>query len=49
MIQILRFYLLRAQHQMKVMADRNRYERDFSMGYWLRLKLQPYRQGIFQF
>ena len=49
MIQILRFHLLRAQNRMKVMDDRHRSDKVFSIGDWVWLKLQPYRHSTVQF
>ncbi|GJX25981.1 retrotransposable element Tf2 [Tanacetum coccineum] len=43
-IQLLQFYLKRAQDKMKSMADKHRSEREFVEGDWVYLKLQPYRQ-----
>lgn len=34
-----------ARHRMKQLVDKNRYEREFSEGDWVFLKLQPYRQN----
>jgi len=48
MIQMLKFFLLRAQHIMKVQADKHRSEREFTIGSWVWLKLQPYRQHSLQ-
>ena len=45
MIQVLRFHLLRAQHRMKLLANRHRSDREFGLGDWVWLKLQPYRQS----
>ena len=44
MIQVLKLHLLKAQHRMKVQADAHRSEREFTIGDWVWLKLQPYRQ-----
>lgn len=41
---ILKFYLLRAQHRMKQLADYHRSEQSLEIGDWVFLKLQPYRQ-----
>ena len=49
MIQMLKFFLLRAQHRMKVQADKHRSEREFDVGNWVWLKFQPYRQHSLQF
>ncbi|XP_078166228.1 uncharacterized protein LOC144560881 [Carex rostrata] len=40
----LREQLLKAQERMKRFADKSRTERHFSIGDWVYLKLQPYRQ-----
>lgn len=44
MLLLLKFYLMRAQHRMKQMADQQRTERDFEIGEYVYLKLQSYRQ-----
>ncbi|GJV75382.1 retrotransposon-related protein [Tanacetum coccineum] len=43
-IDMLKFNLDKAQNRMKVQADKHRSEREFSVGDWVYLKLQPYRQ-----
>ena len=43
-IQLLKFNLKKAQDRMKSQADRKRSEREFELGAWVYLKLQPYRQ-----
>ncbi|GJY67895.1 putative mitochondrial protein, partial [Tanacetum coccineum] len=43
-IQTLKFHLLRAQNRMKQQANKGRSERQFGIGYWVLLKLQPNRQ-----
>jgi len=48
MIQMLKFFLLRAQHRMKMQADRHRSERVLEVGSWVWQKLQPYRQHSLQ-
>jgi Chromo (CHRromatin Organisation MOdifier) domain len=45
---ILKVNLVKAQAYMKKYADMNRVERKFSVGNWVYLKLQPYRQVIVQ-
>ncbi|GJX69778.1 retrotransposable element Tf2 [Tanacetum coccineum] len=45
-IDMLKFNLAKAQNRMKVQADKHRTEREFSVGDWVCLKLQPYRQLI---
>jgi hypothetical protein len=40
--------LEKAQGKMKLFADKKRYERYFSVGDWIYLKLQPYRQTSVQ-
>ncbi|GJS92255.1 V-type proton ATPase subunit A3 [Tanacetum coccineum] len=43
-IKTLKFHLLRAQNRMKQQADKGRSERQFGIGDWVLLKLQPHRQ-----
>lgn len=43
-LRSLKFYLLRAQNIMKVQADKGRTDKSFSVGDWVYIKLQPYRQ-----
>ncbi|OMO96911.1 reverse transcriptase [Corchorus capsularis] len=43
-LNVCKFYLSRAQNRMKQMADRRRTEREFQVGEWVYVKLQPYRQ-----
>lgn len=45
MTQLLKQHLGRAQQQMKQYADKKRSFREFSMGDWVFLKLQPYVQS----
>jgi hypothetical protein len=40
----LKTHLLRAQDRMKKFADTNRTERSFTVGDWVYIRLQPYRQ-----
>lgn len=44
MIRILKLNIARAQNRMKQYADHHRSDRSFSIGDWVWLKLQPYRQ-----
>ena len=44
MHQVIRDNLQRAQHRMKQQADKHRLEREFEVGDWVYLKLQPYVQ-----
>ena len=44
MMQLLKYHLHRAQERMKTQADKHRIDRQFSIGDWVYLKLQPYRQ-----
>lgn len=37
--------LSKAQQRIKILADKGRTEIDFSVGDWVYLKLQPYRQS----
>ena len=46
MIRILKLNLANAQNRMKQYADHHRSDRSFSIGDWVQLKLQPYRQII---
>lgn len=43
-IHPLRHNLTKAQHRMKQLADKHRSERQFNVGDWAYVKLQPYRQ-----
>ncbi|GKE88964.1 retrotransposable element Tf2 [Tanacetum coccineum] len=43
-IGLLKFYLKSTQDRMKAQADKNRSEREFLVGDWVYLKLQPHRQ-----
>ncbi|XP_022723794.1 uncharacterized protein LOC111280634 [Durio zibethinus] len=43
-LKMLKYYLRRAQEKMKVMAHNKKIEREFQIGDWVYLKLQPYRQ-----
>ncbi|GJY31879.1 putative ribonuclease H-like domain-containing protein, partial [Tanacetum coccineum] len=44
MIQLLQFYLERAQQRMKGIANAKRTDREYRMDDWVYLKLQPHRQ-----
>ena len=43
-IEMLRYHLQRAQQRMKKQADQHRIDRQFRIGDWVYVKLQPYRQ-----
>ncbi|KAH0670721.1 hypothetical protein KY289_025214 [Solanum tuberosum] len=43
-IHLLKFHIQRAQQRMKDLADRHRSNICFEVGYWVYLKLQPYKQ-----
>lgn len=45
MILFLKFHLLRAQHRMQQNANLHRTDRNFAIGDFVYVKLQPYRQG----
>lgn len=45
MTELVQQHLSRAQHHMKLQADKNRSERSFSVGDLVYLKLQPYVQS----
>ena len=42
-ISLLQFHMERAQHRMKMYADKGRSDREFAVGDWVLLKLQPHR------
>lgn len=44
MLLFLKFHLMRAQHRMKQFVDQYRTERNFDIGDFVYVKLQPYRQ-----
>ncbi|GJV27604.1 putative mitochondrial protein [Tanacetum coccineum] len=44
MIQLLQFHLERAQQRMKAIANAKRTDREYEVGQWVYLKLQPHRQ-----
>lgn len=44
-IEMLKFHLQRAQHRMKEQADKKRTKKEFQVGDFVYVKLQPYRQS----
>ncbi|KAD1118208.1 hypothetical protein E3N88_43279 [Mikania micrantha] len=44
-LSLLKTNLLKAQHRMKLAADKTRRDLQFQVGDWVYVKLQPYRQG----
>lgn len=47
-LKLLKDHLLQAQNRMKQMADQHRTEREFQVGDWVYLRLQPYKQSTLQ-
>lgn len=43
-LKLVKFHLHRAQNRMKQQADKRRSDRNFEVGEWVYVKLQPYRQ-----
>ncbi|OMO86983.1 Integrase, catalytic core [Corchorus capsularis] len=43
-LSMMKFYLERAQNRMKLQADKRRSDREFKVGNWVYVKLQPYKQ-----
>ena len=43
-LQFVKFHLHRAQNRMKQQADKHRSDRNYEIGTWVYVKLQPYRQ-----
>ncbi|GJR12483.1 transposon ty3-I gag-pol polyprotein [Tanacetum coccineum] len=43
-IEVMKFHLSRAQNRMKQQAGNNMFEREFEVGNWVLLKLQPHRK-----
>lgn len=43
-LRTVKFHLLRAQNRMKSQADKGRTDRNYEVGDWVYVKLQPYRQ-----
>lgn len=48
-LKMIKEHLVQAQNRMKQLADRHRTEREFLVGDWVYLRLQPYRQSSAQF
>ena len=44
MMQLMKHHLKRAQERMRSQANKHRTDKQFSIGQWVYLKLQPYRQ-----
>ena len=45
-LKLVKFHLHRAQNRMKQQADKHRSDRNYEIGTWVYVKLQPYRQTI---
>jgi len=43
-IEMLKYHLNEAQQRMKSQADKQRRDQEFTIGDWVYVKLQPYRQ-----
>ncbi|KAJ0088553.1 hypothetical protein Patl1_32496 [Pistacia atlantica] len=48
-LSLLKENLANSQNRMKVMADRNRTDKEFEHGDWVYIRLQPYRQTLVAF